>query len=537
MPDFVEPVFNPAEAPGDFDGPELFELPHLSEAEQQYWFGRWKWRVARLYTILNKQGKVIPFRPNAAQREFMENIHGTDIILKARQLGFSTLIEIIILDSSMWNENIASGIITITLDDGVKLLKEKILAVYKRLPPELHDRFPLKTVSSELLEFKNGSTITVGISLRGGTYQILHISELGKIAARFPMRAQEIKTGAFNTVPVGMHIFVESTAEGQEGLFYDICTEALDRDYRHQKPEQGEFKMHFFPWYEEPTYTIETNRPLDRKWKIYFKALQKATGRIFTMGQMQWYARKAAQQKGDMKREFPSTPEEAFEASVEGAIFREEIARVYDQSRYGSFPYDPALGAVYTFWDIGRNDFNVILLGQRFSPGEWNFFECVYGQGKSLPYYVDELTRLKIRHRINWGMHVLPHDGNNHEFLSVTSRKTAIENALMSEAIVVDRAKNLYSDIEQVRSFWESSTFNAGSNISTFMKMAQNYKWRRDERLGTWLKEPEHNDPSHFMDAYRTAAAAHRLNLLDQGEFGRTYEPEESYTPQSNAGY
>jgi hypothetical protein len=34
---------------------------------------------------------------------------------------------------------------------------------------------------------------------------------------------------------------------------------------------------------------------------------------------MAWYQKKADTQLEDMRREFPSTPEEAFEASVEGA--------------------------------------------------------------------------------------------------------------------------------------------------------------------------------------------------------------------------
>ena len=34
-----------------------------------------------------------------------------------------------------------------------------------------------------------------------------------------------------------------------------------------------------------------------------------------------WYAKKARQQGDDMKREFPGTPEEAFEAAIEGAYY------------------------------------------------------------------------------------------------------------------------------------------------------------------------------------------------------------------------
>ena len=38
-------------------------------------------------------------------------------------------------------------------------------------------------------------------------------------------------------------------------------------------------------------------------------------------GQMAWYVKKSDTQLEDMKREYPSTPEEAFEATVEGAYY------------------------------------------------------------------------------------------------------------------------------------------------------------------------------------------------------------------------
>ena len=36
----------------------------------------WYWRVCHLYTIADQNGKVVPFRPNMAQRRFMKDIDG-----------------------------------------------------------------------------------------------------------------------------------------------------------------------------------------------------------------------------------------------------------------------------------------------------------------------------------------------------------------------------------------------------------------------------------------------------------------------------
>lgn len=50
--------------------------------------------------------------------------------------------------------------------------------------------------------------------MRSGTLNYLHISEYGKICAKFPDKAREIRTGALNTIQAGQIAWIESTAEG-----------------------------------------------------------------------------------------------------------------------------------------------------------------------------------------------------------------------------------------------------------------------------------------------------------------------------------
>lgn len=44
------------------------------------------WRIDRLYSILDKDGRLVPYKRNMYQRKFDEEKHGRDIILKSRQL-------------------------------------------------------------------------------------------------------------------------------------------------------------------------------------------------------------------------------------------------------------------------------------------------------------------------------------------------------------------------------------------------------------------------------------------------------------------
>jgi hypothetical protein len=60
------------------------------------------WRIGNLYSIRTRDGKVIPFRPRPQQEQVLEMIFKEGlkriVILKARQLGFSTLLGIICTD-------------------------------------------------------------------------------------------------------------------------------------------------------------------------------------------------------------------------------------------------------------------------------------------------------------------------------------------------------------------------------------------------------------------------------------------------------
>ena len=42
-----------------------------------------------------------------------------------------------------------------------------------------------------------------------------------------------------------------------------------------------------------------------------------------------------------MRREYPSTPDEAFEQALEGAYFAHQLAAAAKQGRIGGFPLDP----------------------------------------------------------------------------------------------------------------------------------------------------------------------------------------------------
>ncbi len=64
-----------------------------------------------------------------------------------------------------------------------------------------------------------------------------------------------------------------------------------------------------------------------------------------------------------MGQEFPSTSEEAFEATVLGAYYAEQFRQIRANGQITRVPYDPNLPVV-TAWDIGVRDYTSIWFAQ-----------------------------------------------------------------------------------------------------------------------------------------------------------------------------
>jgi len=480
----------------------------------------WRWRVANLYTISDEKGRVFPFRPNSEQERFMDEMHTLNLILKARQLGFSTLIEIMGLDTCLFHGNTNMGVIAQDIDTAKEIFSQKVRDVYQRLHEGIKSRVQATQDAARQMSFSNGSKIRVGTSLRGGTLQFLHVSELGKIAAKYPEKAREIKSGALNTVHAGQHIFIESTAEGQGGLFHELVEEAKARADAGIEPSDLEFLLYFAPWFRDQRYRLESARTILPKWVEYFAELERQHSIKLDDFQKAWYAQKAAQQKEDMRREFPSYPEEAFDAPVEGAYYTEEFARANDQRRIGDYPYDPKLGLVYTFWDLGRSDKMTIWFGQRRGPSRWRWISYIEDQDKSFIHYARVLKDMANDNNWVYGGHFLPHDGSRKELISDESRNVGLENLGVHPVTVVPRTKDLdgpalTSSINIVKAFLDISEFDRAA-CTDGLKHLTSYRREWDDKLSVWKSRPLHNAASDGADGFRTAAEANHQDLVKE---------------------
>ena len=235
--------------------------------------------------------------------EYFEGIHTRNIILKARQLGFTTEVCIIQLDAALF-ESAKCALIAHTLNDAKRLFREKVKYAYDKLPAEIKAANPASNDSSGELVFKKGGSLYVSTSFRGGTLRYLHVSEFGKICAKYPDKAREIVTGAFEAVSTGCFATIESTAEGRAGYFFDYC-QAAEKALLQGKPLSAlDWKFFFFSWWKNPQYAIDPVETLPVRLLEYFAEMEAKHGVIVNERQKAWYYAKEKTLGDDMKREY-----------------------------------------------------------------------------------------------------------------------------------------------------------------------------------------------------------------------------------------
>jgi hypothetical protein len=489
---------------------------------------RWPDKLSRLrggfYDVKDKTGQKVPFRMNPDQEDFILNRHGLDVILKARQRGFTTVIQLDMLDDCLFMSNMSAGVIAHNLRDAKAFFNDKIKFAYDNLPETFRKVRAAEQDSADSLRFNNGSSIRVGTSLRSGTLQRLHVSEYGKLCAKAPDRAEEVKTGAFNTVHVGQQITVESTAEGRAGGFYDMVKLARDLATRGIPLTALDFKFHFYPWWSDEGYTLDADVPVTSEMAEYFAKLE-AQGIRLTKGQRAWYIKKSAQQDDKMKQEFPSTPDEAFEAAIDGAYLSTQMRKLRQDGRITRIPITDQ--EVYTTWDLGVNDKMTII-----------FWQDVGLQRRAIDYYENSgegfahYARVLKERGYNYSEHYMPHDADHRRLgVNVKSARQHAEDVGIKPVRVLKRIATERDGIEASRALLASVWIDE-ERCERLIACLDSYRKDWDEKLATWKDKPVHDDLSHGYKAFESAAIRPEAPVWayeDEDDWGSGANPDTGY--------
>jgi len=462
----------------------------------------------KLYKIKDKEANIIPFKPNVHQQKLHDEQHNRNVILKARQLGFSTDIEIQALDYALFNSNVNVWVIAQTLDLAKDIFQSKIKLARDHLPQWLKHMYEVNTDRANELRFKRKgsksvSQIKVGTSFRSGTINFLHISEFGKICSKKPDTAKEIVTGSLQAVPTNGIVFIESTAEWQTGKFYDMVHQAKKNEEMGKKLSKLDYKFHFFPRWKQDEYQIpewQWDIDITSEFDNYFKELDEEHNIQLTDAQKRWYIQKENTIREDIYREFPSYREEAFKSAIEWAYYEKDLSLARKQGRISKVNHKSNY-PVYVAWDIGW-------------AGGWDdtalwFFQVIGKEYRFLEYWSgtnysmeDICTEILDEKPYNIEKVFLPHDAKQTE-QTIWKKRVDFIRQLGYKSYVLNRW-TLADQINLVRSNFEDCYFDE-NNCEEWLTALWAYRRKYDEKNDVFRKKPLHNWASHGADAFRYA--------------------------------
>lgn len=460
-----------------------------------------EWRQSHFYKIIDKHLKLITYQPNRAQRDFFEKKHTRNILLKSRQLGFTTQGSVEMLDSALWTKNFNGLFIAQDLDTAKDLFSNKIELAWKNY--QLKNLYRCDTQSARQLKFDYGdgtvSSIIVDSSGRSGTYNKVHITEFALVAKNYPEKAREIIEGTIPAVPIDGEVTIESTAEGAGGMFYEMFQEAWNRQ---NNPGPKEYKAHFYNWQwddEGLAVTISEQVPAEfREYQIKYNLSDIEITYYYHC----WLSLNKSWNA--LKRQYPTTPEEAFEAIIEGVIYAEEITEAREKQRIGIVPYDSAL-PVYTVWDLGKGPNIVVGFFQKTETSVRMIDEVEGVLGDAMPQIIKKVLDKKYIYAKHFG----PHDIYDGEIGTGVRRiDTAKTLGIKFEGNQDNHGipdVSVENGIDKARTMWPRLWIDE-QHCPHAVKALMSYQYEWDEIRGMWKSAPYHNWASHFGDCLRYAA-------------------------------
>jgi hypothetical protein len=478
-----------------------------------------EWRLRNLYFIKDKDGKTVRFAPNEVQENFLKTLWYRNIVPKARQRGFSTLVQLMMLDTCLFVPNTDAAVIAQDEDTAKKIRSNKIKFAWDRLPETIQRMVPLITDNVTELKWANQSVMSVSTSVRGGTINFLHISEYGIVCLKQPEKAKEIQEGSLPAVPQTGIAVIESTVESPYGTFSDMVRNAQRREEQGGKLTKLDYRLHFASWWDSEEYEIDPDGVIiSPKDHAYFERIEAQIGRSLSDRKRAWYVKIRDGDFGGsnerMWRQYPSTLEEAFTVAKDGLWLADQMALARKDGRICDLPLVQG-EPVNTFWDIGTDDSTSIWLHQRI--GLWDhFIGFIEGSGEPPSYYVRQLQQVREERKFVWGKHFLPHDGakRNPQTETLKTYEDMLGELGLINIEIVPRTDDKNRAIDGMREEFNRYKFDE-KQCAEGIKHLDGFSKVYNNSMGTWTGGIAKNGHDHAADALRQKSQAEEAGLMN----------------------
>ena len=327
--------------------------------------------IPNFLKIRTKEGEIVNFIPNQPQKKLRDTIEDLRsknkpvriIILKARQMGFSTYTE-----ADCFHQTVTHKLFNSTIIAHEEQASQNLYNMFKRYYENLPDvitpmrkrnnakELLFENPTSDDIEKKRNPGLQSSVKVatakntatgRSQTINYLHASEVA-----FWDNPKETFTGLLQCIPrtANSTVIMESTANGVGDYFYDMWQNAVEGN--------NDFVPLFFAWFEMEEYRIPFDTEEERKeFEEEVNYIYKdAEGRIHhteeweimdsygvTLEQLKWRRWAIANNCGgdveQFHQEYPCNPEEAFIASGRprfSASVLKQYSKQCEQGQVGS---------------------------------------------------------------------------------------------------------------------------------------------------------------------------------------------------------
>ena len=298
--------------------------------------------------IRDKSGSIIDFKLNEPQQKLYDIIKRLKeehkpvrvIILKARQMGFSTLAESILFKETATKFNVNTGIVA-HKEEATTNLFNMSKRIYDNLPEEMKPSKKASNAKELIFDNQEGTGLKSKIKCmtagadgvgRSDTFNNLHISEL----AFWGNNVKETMLGLMQSVPYleNTMVIIESTANGYE-YFKEQWDNAVEG--------RSDFVPLFVGWNELKEYQIpyngfELTEEEKQLQQVYNLSLDQLTWRRWCI------ANNCGGDVEQFRQEYPINPQEAFLLSGASVFDKEKLILRQEQLskplKTGYFIYD-----------------------------------------------------------------------------------------------------------------------------------------------------------------------------------------------------
>ena len=281
--------------------------------------------IENFMKVVNKLGKLVPFKLNPQQKTLLQDMEKYNIVLKSRQLGITTLSCAYSIYLACTNSNTTCLLVSYSIDSATSIF-EKLKQLYNDLPSALQVETIAK--NKKELKFVNGSRIicaTCGSKdvARGLTIRFAHLSEIGFMKDTIDRQLLAIEQAL---TPNGK-IILESTANGLN-YFSELWNKA--------ERKENLYKPFFFSWIDDKIMFADEYKMFCDRYKNQYKKLptldeldekeKNLYGQGASIEQLVWRRLKIANSsETSFTQEFPSNPIEAFVSTGNNIFSAEKI--------------------------------------------------------------------------------------------------------------------------------------------------------------------------------------------------------------------